>query len=221
MLCFHKRDWAPIRHTPMGYQGEDCNLPEITQAAVVGCQFRLVRNQWLLLQPTEGLWDLNTMLRCWKSCLTNVISQSKPASLLPENFLTCQVSFFFFHTVYVDHIFPPPSTPARTFPVFCQCPPWPQTPEIQQSEQTIKMWHPFSFIPSLPPSLPPSPLSRSSYFFLGLTWIFCKVRRQWVAIAPFSSSQFLYLIHPEIFLLLKDWSLSAIIGISFFSLQST
>lgn len=77
----------------MGYQGEDCSLPEITQAAVLGCQFRLVRNQWLLLQPTEGLWDLNTMLRCWKSRLTNVISQSKPASVLPENFLTCRVSF--------------------------------------------------------------------------------------------------------------------------------
>lgn len=105
MLCFRKCDWAPIRHTLMGYQGEDCSLPEITQAAVVGCQFRLVRNQWLLLQPTEGLWDLNTMLRCWKSCLTNVISQSKACLCAAfENFLTCQVSFSSF-CIFWSYIF--------------------------------------------------------------------------------------------------------------------
>lgn len=181
----------------MGYQGEDCSLPEITQAAVLGCQFRLVRNQWLLLQPTEGLWDLNTMLRCWKTCLTNVISQSKPASVLPENFLTCQVSFSsFLQYILIIYFLLPQLLPEPSY-FSASALPDHKPPQKHESEQTTKMWHPFSFIPSLPPSFPPSPLSHSYHSFLGLTWVFCKVRPQWVAIAPFSSSQLLYLIHSK------------------------
>lgn len=151
----------------MGYQGEDCSLPEITQAAVLGCPFRLVRNQWLLLQPTEGLWDLNTMLRCWKTCLTNVISQSKPASVLPENFLTCRVSFSsFLQYILIIYFLLPQLLPEPSHFSASALPdhnPPPKT-RIRTNYQNVTSFFFYSLPSSFLPSL--SPLS----FFSLLFW---------------------------------------------------